>query len=66
MLIKDFIEKVCYEIKYKPIQNEITEELKNHMEEIKQEQIKKGIEENKAEDIAVKQMGELWNGKKIK
>lgn len=66
MQIKDFIEKVCYEIKYKPIQNEITEELKNHMEEIKQEQIKKGIEENKAEDIAVKQMGEpIEIGKKL-
>ena len=66
MQIKEFLEKVCYEIKYKPIQKEIAEELKNHIEEIKQEQIKKGIEENKAEEIAVKQMGEpIEIGKKL-
>ena len=66
MQIKEFLEKVCGEIKYKPIQNDVTEELKCHMEEIKEEQIENGIEENKAEEIAVKRMGEpIEIGKKL-
>lgn len=58
MLIKEFLEKVCNEIKYKPIQSDISEELENHIEEIKEEQLQKGLEICKAEEIAVKQMGE--------
>lgn len=58
MHINEFLEKVCDEIKYKPIQKDISEELKNHIEEIKQEQFENGIEEKEAEKVAVKQMGE--------
>ena len=57
MNINTFLDLVCNEIKYKPIRNDIAEELKNHINEIKQEYIDKGLESNKAEDKAVEQMG---------
>ena len=57
MNINTFLDLLCNEIKYKPIRNDIAEELKNHINEIKQEYIDKGLESNKAEDKAVEQMG---------
>lgn len=56
--IKEFLDNVCKQIKYKPVRENIAEELKNHIEEAKGDYIKEGIEENIAEEKAIKQMGE--------
>lgn len=58
MLIKEFLENVCKQIKYKPAKNVISQELEEHIEEIKEDYIKSGINEKEAEEKAVKQMGE--------
>lgn len=66
MSIKEFLDNVCNEIKYKPIRNEISEELKNHIEEAKEEYIENGLEEKDAEQKAIKQMGDAEQiGKKL-
>ena len=66
MLIKEFLENVCNEIKYKPIREDISEELSLHIEEQKDEYIKKGFEERIAEEKAVSNMGEAQEiGKKL-
>ena len=57
MDIKNFLSKVCEEIKYKPVRKGISEELKSHIQEIKEEYINKDIPENEAEEKAVSQMG---------
>lgn len=56
--IKSFLNNVCQEIKYKPIRKGIADELENHIQEIKEEYIEKGMNEDEAEGKAVKQMGE--------
>ena len=58
MQIKEYIDSVCSQIKYKPIRNEISEELTNHLEECKENYIQDGMKENEAESKAVKQMGD--------
>ncbi len=58
MDIKSFLNNVCQEIKYKPIRKGIADELENHIQEIKEEYIEKGMNEDEAEKKAVKQMGE--------
>ncbi len=66
MLIKEFLENVCNEIKYKPIREDISEELSLHIEEQKEEYIKNGLEEKVAEERAVSNMGEAEEiGKKL-
>lgn len=66
MLIKEFLENVCNEIKYKPIREDISEELNLHIQEQKEEYIKEGIEEKTAEEKAVSNMGEAQEiGKKL-
>lgn len=66
MLIKEFLENVCNEIKYKPIREDISEELSLHIEEQKDEYIKEGFEEKIAEEKAVSNMGEAEEiGKKL-
>lgn len=55
--IKEFLENVCEQIKYKPIRNEISEELKNHIEEHKETYMLEGLHEKEAEEKAIKQMG---------
>lgn len=66
MLIKEFLENVCNEIKYKPIREDISEELSLHIQEQKEEYIKEGLEENVAEERAVSNMGEAEEiGKKL-
>ena len=55
--IKNFLDKVCGEIKYRPVRKGICEELKSHIQEIKEEYTNKGIPENEAEEKAVLQMG---------
>lgn len=58
MQIKEYLNIVCEQIKYKPIRNDISEELKVHIEECKDNYIKDGMKENEAELKAVSQMGE--------
>lgn len=57
MQIKEFLNNVCEQIKYKPIRNEISEELENHINETKENYIEEGMEEKYAEEKAVNQMG---------
>ena len=57
MDIKEFINKVCQEIKYEPVRKGISEELTSHIQDIKEEYINKGIQEKEAEEKAVAQMG---------
>lgn len=64
--IKEFLDSVCEQIKYKPIRKNISEELQNHIEESKENYIKEGLEEQVAEEKAIKQMGEAQEiGKKL-
>lgn len=58
MQIKDFIEKVCNEIKYKPIRKDIEYELQNHIEEAKEVYIHKGEREEVAMNKAIADMGD--------
>lgn len=57
MNVKDFLNTVCQEIKYKPVRDGIAEELKAHIQDIKEDYIDKGIDEQQAEENAVLQMG---------
>lgn len=57
MQIKEFLNNVCEQIKYKPIRNEISEELENHINETKENYIEEGMEEKEAEEKAINQMG---------
>lgn len=66
MQIKEFLNNVCEQIKYKPIRENIAEELENHIEEAKEDYIREGIKENVAEEKAIEQMGEAKEiGKKL-
>ena len=66
MQIKEFLNTVCEQIKYKPIRQNISEELKNHVEEIKENYIAEGISEEIAETKAIEQMGNgIEIGKKL-
>ena len=56
--IKDFLEKVCNEIKYKPIREEISKELENHIEEAKEGYMHKGENEENAINKAISDMGD--------
>lgn len=56
--IKDFLEKVCNEIKYKPIRKEISKELENHIEESKEAYMHKGESEENAINKAILDMGD--------
>ena len=47
--IKEFLNTVCEQIKYKPIRNSISEELENHIEESKENYIRDGLEEKEFE-----------------
>ena len=58
MQIREYIDNVCDQIRYKPIRNEIAEELTSHLEECKENYIQDGMKENEAEIKAVKQMGD--------
>ena len=58
MQIKEYLNIVCEQIKYKPIREDISNELKNHIEEIKEDYISKGETEIVAEEKAIEQMGD--------
>ena len=64
MQIKEFLESVCQQIKYKPIRSEIADEIKCHIEETKEELMLSGMEELKAEEEAVSRMGDSEKKKK--
>ena len=57
MQINDFLNDVCRQIKYKPIREEIAQEIKSHVEESKENYMEKGIQEKEAEEKAILQMG---------
>lgn len=64
--IKDFLNSVCEQIRYKPIRESISEELKNHIEEIKENYMQEGLQEELAEGEVIKQMGDSVEiGKKL-
>lgn len=66
MDIKNFLNKVCEQIKYEPAKKGISEELELHIQEIKDEYINDGISEIEAEEKAVSHMGEAEDiGKKL-
>ena len=58
MRIRDFINNVCNEIKYKPVQKGIADELENHMQELKKDFKAEGLADDIAEDNAVAEMGD--------
>ena len=58
MQINEFLNSICEQIKYKPIRNIIAEELKDHIEDKKEELIEMGQNEEEAEKNAVEQMGD--------
>ena len=64
--IKEFLDNICEQIKYKPIRAEISEEIENHLKEAKENLVLEGMEEQKAEQEAIKQMGNAEEiGKKL-
>ena len=57
MNIKEFLNEIGQRIKYEPVKELIKSEIKQHIQDIKEEYIVEGIEEEDAEIKAVKQMG---------
>lgn len=58
MKTKEFLNNVCEEIKYKPANKTISEELEGHIKDIKNEYLCKGYSEEVAEEKGVEQMGD--------
>lgn len=58
MNAKEFLNNVSKEIRYKPANKPITEELEAHIEELKNDNLCKGLSEEQAEETAVEQMGD--------
>ena len=66
MNTKEFLDKVCKEIKYEPANKPISEELKGHIEDIKTENLCRGYSEYESEEMAVEKMGDAKKiGKKL-
>lgn len=64
--IKEFLNQMCEQIKYKPIRAEISEEMENHLLEAKENYILGGMQEAEAEQEAIRQMGNAEEiGKKL-
>lgn len=57
MDIKEFLNTVCDQIKYKPIRGNISDELKSHIEEKRDEYVTYGLSCQEAEERAILQMG---------
>lgn len=57
MQIKEFLNCVCEQIKYKPICHQISEEMENHLKESKERFMAQGLNEREAEEQAILQMG---------
>lgn len=58
MRTKEFLDNVSREIKYKPANKLISEELETHIQDLKNEYLCKGYSEEIAEEKAVEQMGD--------
>ena len=58
MNAKEFLNNVSKEIRYKPANKFITDELESHIEELKNDNLCKGLSEEQAEETAVEQMGD--------
>lgn len=54
---EEFLDIICNEIKYKPVRKSISDEIKNHIEEAKEEYILDGLGEDIAEQKAILNMG---------
>lgn len=66
MQIKEFLNSICEQIKYKPIREEISKEIENHIEDLKEKFIEEGNNEKISEEKAIKQMGNAEEiGKKL-
>ena len=66
MQIKEYLKSICEQIKYKPIREEISNEIEAHIIDLKQEYINDGIKEEDAEPKAINQMGNAEEiGKKL-
>lgn len=64
--IKEFLSRMCEQIKYQPIHKEIAEEMENHLLEAKENFVLEGMQEKEAEEEATKQMGNAEEiGKKL-
>lgn len=55
--IKEYLNKICEQIKYKPVREEILKEIEDHINDIKEDFIKDGANETTAEIKAINQMG---------
>lgn len=51
MNTKEFLDNVCSNIKYKHARKQIVEELKIHIDEVKEEKISEGYSAKEAEDF---------------
>lgn len=58
---ESFLERVCNEIKYKPIRDNVANEIKNHIEEEKENYLIEGINEEMAEEKTILNMGDPKN-----
>lgn len=58
MNAKEFLNDVCKEIKYKPANKPVSEELEGHIQDAKADYLCKGYSEKEAEEKAVEQMGD--------
>lgn len=56
--MNEFLANVCQEIKYHPIHQQISKELQVHIEEVKEDYVSVGLEEEAAERKAIEQMGD--------
>ena len=55
---KDFIDAVCGEVKYKPANKIISDELEGHIEDLKNDNLCKGYTDKQAEENAIEKMGD--------
>lgn len=63
---KEFLNTVCKQIKYKPANKPISEELEGHIQDAKADYLCKGYSENESEEKAVEEMGDAKQiGKKL-
>ena len=60
--IKEYLNEICEQIKYKPVRKEIAKEIEDHINDIKEDLKNNGEDEEKAEIKAISQMG---NAKEI-
>ncbi|WP_461207668.1 FtsW/RodA/SpoVE family cell cycle protein [Clostridium sp. DL1XJH146] len=64
--ISKFLSDVCTEVKYKEVHPELANELQGHIEELKNEYIENGMNEDEGIKKAVQQMGDPFEiGKKL-